>query len=46
MKQFKRFKHFEQKEEYLNHMAKEGFEFIKRSAFGIYNFKKADAKNS
>lgn len=46
VKQFKRFKHFEQEEEYLNHMAKGGFEFIKRSAFGIYNFKKADAKSS
>lgn len=46
VKQFKRFNHFEQEEEYLNHMAKEGFEFVKCSVFGIYYFKKADVKES
>lgn len=46
VKQFKRFDHFEQEEEYLNYMAKEGFQFVKRSAFGIYHFKKATTNSS
>lgn len=46
MKQFKRFKNFEQEEEYLSHMAQNGFEFVKHSTFGIYHFKKATAKSS
>lgn len=46
MKQFKRFNNFEQEEEYLSYMAQKGFEFVKHSTFGIYDFKKDTAKSS
>ncbi|WP_454054020.1 DUF2812 domain-containing protein [Clostridium sp. Marseille-Q7071] len=46
MRQLKVFTNFQQEEQYLNHMAQKGFEFVRHSTFGIYHFKKANPKIS
>lgn len=45
MKKFKIFKDFKKEEQFLNEMAKKGYQLVKYNSLGIYTFKPAEPKN-